>query len=126
MNRTDPPKVLNVAAADRSIYEKVRGSDGPFKDKEWRDIFALCVALGFRQGARPPLSTEKHFLLRTESMLSDQVALVNAIAIAETGKLEILADQKEVWTIAEEYANAGIQALRDRFLGDTEGVFLKE
>ncbi|GAI08338.1 unnamed protein product [marine sediment metagenome] len=40
------------------------------------------------------------------------MAVLRGIAIAETGQVEILADQNQVLTIAEEYANVGFEELR--------------
>ena len=50
--------------------------------------------------------------------------MLRAIAIAETGDIAVLVDQDHLLTIAEEYANAGIEEVR-REVADQPGVAME-
>ncbi len=78
-----------------------------------KDIFMLAVCLGYRRGQRRPLSSGKKQIFHW-TQFSEQVdePILKAIAIAETGDIQVLGNQEEILQIAEEYANAGIQGLK--------------
>lgn len=43
------------------------------------------------------------------------LSLMMAVAVEKTGSMDVLADDNEYFTIAEEYAKTGIQLLDDAF-----------
>jgi dnd system-associated protein 4 len=100
------------------IYKKLsEGSDPedtPFG--ELKDVFMMATCLGYAKGKRKPLSGKRD-IIRWETFSRDiDVPVLYALAIAETGDVEILDEGFEFLTIAEEYANSGIHILNDRIL----------
>lgn len=89
-------------------------------------IFAACV--GWARDRRSPLAKRQHVGF-WRSFDSRDATLLQAIAIAETGDPAVIADQGKVISIAEEYANGGIDLLlsydradRDRTLVALAGL----
>lgn len=91
-------------ATFQALSEK---AEGPFD--YIKDVFVFSAAVGYRFDRRVPLENPKqhvgfwHYLSESR----DQ-PLLQAIAIAESGGLDVLADRGEVITIAEEFANGGL------------------
>ncbi|GAB4267418.1 MAG: hypothetical protein Kow0080_09530 [Candidatus Promineifilaceae bacterium] len=79
--------------------------EAPFET--FKDIFMLAACLGFRNGRRSR-PTKPDSEIRASVFTEDDMAILKAIAIAETGDIEVLAREGEVLAIAEEYANIGI------------------
>jgi dnd system-associated protein 4 len=90
-----------------AIFQRLSEKEGPFE--HLKDVFVFAAAYGFRFRRRVPIEGERqhvgfwHYLTEARD-----VPLLQAIAIAETGGLEVLADRGTVITIAEEYANGGV------------------
>jgi dnd system-associated protein 4 len=99
-----------VAKDKHHIFQALSGDDGPFE--YLKDAFVFAAAIGFRFERHHPIEGERqhvgfwHYLSESR----DQ-PLINAIAIAETGGLEVLADRGAVIEIAEAYANGGVAVL---------------
>ena len=87
-----------------------------------KHAFMWSVALGVRSGRRLPLSSPKSALIFWHTLSENQdVPVLEAIAIAETGDVEVLLQGSQVLLIAEEYANAGIREIK-RELVDKPGL----
>ena len=56
--------------------------------------------------------------------LQEDIPVLRAIAIAETGDTAVLVDQDQLLTIAEEYGNSGIEEIRREVTG-RPGVLLE-
>ena len=82
-----------------------------------KDVFIWSACLGFRSGRRKPITGKRKMIFRW-AQLSPQtdIPLLKAIAIADSGDVQVLLNQNEIVNIAEEYANAGIYELRDSVL----------
>lgn len=101
----------DLAGLSESGRKSARGADLlPFKSL--KDAFLIAVCLGVRTGRRIPLKQRYELTLLTYFDDHRDRAVLRAIAIAESGNVEILADQNEILTIAEEYANTGFEELR--------------
>jgi dnd system-associated protein 4 len=86
-----------------------------------KDVFMWAVAIGIRNGTRQPLSRPTSQIFRWDQFSQDSdVPALKAVAVAETGDVEILLDPPAILRIAEEYANAGIRELRTE-LSEREG-----
>jgi len=93
----------------------VQPEDGPFET--FKDIFMLAACLGFRQGRRVPTNkADSEF--RVSVFTADDLAILKALAIAETGDVDVLTREGEILAIAEEYANAGIHEVRAYLLDE--------
>lgn len=93
-----------------------------------KDAFVFAACLGWARDRRTPLAKRQHVGF-WRSFDSRDATLLQAIAIAETGDPAVIADQGKVISIAEEYANGGIDLLlsydradRDRTLVALAGL----
>ena len=96
--------------------KSVRGPELP-PFKSLKDAFLMAVCLGVKIGKKTPL--KQRYELANVSTFNNQPdrAVLSGIAIADTGQVAILADQNEILTIAEEYANTGFEELRHAVWG---------
>lgn len=118
------PITLNINKADRKIYEEIiENSELKGKTKE---VFLLAAVIGFKKGHRISIKGSKENYVRTEYLNDEDKTLMNAIAVCETKNLDILQDKKEVFSIVEEYANAGIKILKEMIFDKQTGSFLKK
>ncbi len=108
----------DTVAIDETVHEIYKqlteGNDiasVPFRTM--KDVFMWAVSLGYQQGKRRPLIGKKVTVFRW-AQFSPQIdiPLLKALAIADSGNVNVLLSQDEILTIAEEYANGGIYELR--------------
>jgi len=106
-------KMAGIGTARR---RKAVGADAPpFRDL--KDVFLMAACLGVRARQRTPLR-DKQELTRTSYFEKEtDLAVLRAIAIAETQGVQVLEDEDAIFTIAEEYANTGYAELESRVLG---------
>lgn len=82
-----------------------------------KDVFMWAVALGVRNGSRLPLEGGRTQIFRWDQLSQDlDIPTLKALAVAETEEVEVLLHEDQVLRIAEEYANAGIRALKEELL----------
>lgn len=82
-----------------------------------KDVFMWAVVLGVKSGKRLSLSGAKMQIFRWDQLSQDlDVPLLRALAVAETGEIEVLLREDLVLRIAEEYANAGIREMKEDLL----------
>lgn len=104
-----------------AVFQRLSQDDGaPFRTM--KDVWILAAALGYRAKRRSPLrGGTQHVGFWHYLSLQEDVALLHAMSIAETGDVLVLGDRGEVIKIAEEYANAGIDILLEAERHDREG-----
>lgn len=86
-------------------------------------MLAACV--GYARGRRVPLSGQKVMIFHWPVFSSQEdVPVLQAVAIAETGNTAILVDQDQLLTIVEEYANGGIEEIR-REVAQQPGIIVE-
>lgn len=101
----------------KDMTEENNTLDAPFK--MMKDIFMLAMCLGMRLGKKKSLDTKKQSIFRWAQFDAQvDVPLLKAVAIADTGDVNILLNRNEILNIAEEYANAGIHELYTYFLNE--------
>ena len=114
-----------VKKPDRRIYYnpddyevlKKLNLEKPFKKLNLIDIFALSLAYGKKENCRTPLDSKKVGRIRNETVQhSDVNYLMMAIAVDETGNLDILSSEDNYFTISEEYAKTGLHYLESDYL----------
>lgn len=112
-----------VEEAVYGTYRRLMTDTGtmPSPFRMMKDAFMWAAVLGYEMGDRRPLTGKREGIFRWSVFTTQvDVPLLKAIAVADSGDLNILTSQDAILTIAEEYANAGIHELRARLL-DTEG-----
>ncbi len=80
-----------------------------------RENFLLLAAYGFSIGYKTPFDNPKNqgndtFVMN--QLTDEELALLYAIAISDTGELDVVNDDIKVADIAMEYANTGILELK--------------
>lgn len=101
----------DLAYEDVKDYEKLtKDRISPLYGKEYRDIFMLAMAIGYLH-AKPTQLKKRIPNIPLRGFSSQEKWLMRAIAIAKERKLEVLFEPKNIFYLAEEYANAGIKIL---------------
>ena len=72
----------------------------------------LAASVGYARGRRVPLSGQREIFRWPTFTSQEDVPVLRAIGIAETEDTAVLVDQDRLLTIAEEYANSGIEEVR--------------
>ena len=88
--------------------------EAPFETN--KDIFMYAACLGYQYRLRKKLPAGKKSTIRREVFSENDLAILEAIAIADNGDVNILANWGEILTTAEEYAHAGIMELKEQLL----------
>lgn len=102
---------------DGEFYGKLidKGETGsPFSGLMMSDVFIYAMALGFNEGQKTSfLVGEKAANMPASAFDNDKRWLMRVIAVKDTGDLKTILDNKKVVQIAEQYANTGIEKLRE-------------
>lgn len=122
---SDEPITLNIKKTDFPSYQEILANSA-LKGRSTKEAFFLAAVLGFKKGHRISIKGGKKSYVRTEFLDKKDKTLMNAIAIKEMGNPDIIDDQKEVFNIVEEYANAGFRELKDMVFEKNTGSFLKK
>lgn len=104
------------------IYQQLRRGansaieQAPFETN--KDIFMFAVSLGFQANKRRNLPTGPKSDIRSSIFSTKDMDILRAIALAETGTVDVLGNLGEVLTIAEEYAHGGIYDVKSGLLDE--------
>lgn len=102
--------LYNILTAEGIRRDNLDPTQIPFS--KYKDVFLTSACLGFQFQQRKPLPTgDKKREIRLDTFDDQDIYILNAIAIAETGNIDILRDPGAVLTIAEEYAYVGVREL---------------
>jgi dnd system-associated protein 4 len=103
-------------AGIRNSGRKSTSDVNPAAYRSLKDVFLMAASIGYKLGRRTPLR-QRHDLIMTSYLNNyPDMAVLHAIAIAELGQVNVLTNQDEILTIAEEYANTGFEELSRRVL----------
>lgn len=124
------PDRFYIDKEDRPYYQKaVEENIINFKNKNQKEQFLLAMAIGFENDQKRELKTRDGFFF-SNYLGSEDKTLINALAIHVHGSPDILANEKEVFDIAEQYASAGIRILVDSIdkvqFGKFDKIFEKD
>ena len=107
------PDRFYIDKEDRPYYQKaIEENIVNFKNKNQKEQFLLAMAIGFENDQKRELKTKDGFFF-SNYLGSEDKTLINALAIHVHGGSDILANEKEVFEIAEQYASAGIRILAE-------------
>lgn len=114
---------IHIEPSHHELYlQLTTGSEAPFKTM--KDLFMLATSVGFAHGRMTPLSGQREIFRWPVFSSQEDIPVLRAIAISETGNSAVLVDQDQLLTIVEEYANAGIEDVR-RYIADQPGLPLE-
>lgn len=119
---------VNVENEMHEVYKEIVERSGQSLENApfmlMKDVFVWAAALGFQQGEKRPLSPGRQQPFRWSQLSQDlDVPSLKAIALADTGDVEVLLHNDRILRIVEEYANAGIRVLKQDFV-DVPGRLL--
>ena len=78
-----------------------------------KNIFMLAIFIGYNEKKRIPLGKDKEMIFAWARFSPEEdVPMLRSLALAETEDVEVLTNQDQILTIAEEYANGGIIEIR--------------
>lgn len=115
---TDPRRDVHIDEERYEMFSELQESeDSPFYKAENHDLFMFAVGYG-RQNSMPQSHENGEHAFFGRSRLSDtQQTVIEAVAVQEERSVHVLRDQRRVYEIAEEYANAGVEELYGRVFG---------
>lgn len=100
-----------------------QGDDAPFKTM--KDVWVLAAAMGVHVGRRAQLrGGTQHVGFWHYLSTQEDIPVLQAIAVAETGDVAVLGDRSKVIKIVEEYANGGIDLLIDATRADRDSTVI--
>jgi len=106
----DEPR--DLCYEDKNTYKWLTEErTSPFCGKQFNEIFLLAMAYGKKFGEREKLK-ERYPNIPLRTFLTEELWLIKAVAMSESNSLDILLNQKELYKIAEEYANNGVKLLK--------------
>jgi hypothetical protein len=120
-----PPDRLDIDKADRELYDHDTINSEILTGTTRKEQFLFAMSIGFKNQVKRPLDVGEGFFLAKDMSPEDE-ALIDAVAIYDTGSADVLSDRRAVFRIAEEYAHAGIRLLYDRATSGQPGSFYKK
>jgi len=113
---------LSIERKDRQNYDKIRDEDFFTQNNRNKDLFLFAVAVGVYYNESKELDTKEGYILEDRLSQEDH-ALLKAVALYHTEEIEVLKNQQQIFKIAEEYANAGLQLIIDKLESAQYGDF---
>ena len=103
---------------EKLVEEKI----SPLYKKTMKDVFMYAMGIGFKNGKRIPLK-KRPGVIPLATFKDSEISLIKAIAISEKNSIDVLFGEnvKEIFEIAEEYANGGVDMLFYQVFGDEPG-----
>ena len=144
MNTSDSTSEYNLFESKRKSEDRIFIEQGNiegvyenikiFEKEERKDQFLLAMSIGFAKNKMKKIKSNQTLFLSTYLQPEDE-ALINAVALHYASNnagsspyedpAEVLAKKPIVYTIAEQYANYGIQVLKDDEDSSQIGNYLK-
>lgn len=105
-------------------YNGLLERPGPLSNKKkkyTRDIFTLALAFGYDMDIRTPIEIKDNFANK-ENFGETLPSLINALAITKSGEgIDILGENpSDIYRVAEEYANGGLELLNSEYLNGAD------
>ena len=114
-----------IRKSDRENYKALQDQE-LFKGRANKEVFMMAMAVGFREGDRIEFRKgEKDGFFLLKDLNEKEKSIFFAMAVSEED-LNVLSDEDKVYTIAEEYANAGIKLLKSKVLVKEPGSYIKK
>lgn len=113
----EPRDTVSIDDSVHNIYKRLTEGNDPVDVpfQTMKDVFMWAVSLGYQRGERKPICGKRTTIFRwAQFSPQTDIPLIKAIAIADSGDVEVLMSQEDVLTTVEEYANVGIIALESR------------
>ncbi len=120
---TEAPRDVAIERSKRELYEELRTTESsPFYEVELRELFLFSMGYGREKAGRVELDGDLHYLFGRDTLSDEQEWIIQSVAVKETRDPDVLRDEKLVYTIAQEYANSGIERLHGKVFGPDEAL----
>jgi hypothetical protein len=116
---------LFVDKKDKEDFDRLKEKDTPFAGVRDHEIFVAAMVTGYHEGCKIELKNRKEFFFEKD-LTKEESALIKAIAVADTGGLDVLLDKQKVYSIAEQYATGGIALLKNKAMSGEYGSYAKK
>lgn len=100
--------MIQIEENRNKLFTQLTEGDMPFTRKS--DVFLTAACVGYKNGNREPLESRAD-LIKWANLKGEGKILLRALGLVEAGDREVLAENKKLVEIAEEYANGGINDL---------------
>lgn len=121
--KTEAPRDVAIERSKRELYEELRTTDtSPFYEVELRELFLFALGYGRQKAGRIELEGDLHYLFGRSTLSDGQEWLIKSVAVKEARDPDVLRDSNLVYTIAQEYANSGIEKLHGKVFGPDEAL----
>ncbi len=119
-----PTDRFYVQKSKHRLFQELSAKDtGPLE--QMKDVFLLAAAVGYRKQLRRPIEDERqHVGFWHYFSEARDVPLLQCIAVAETQDVAVMGDRNTIVSIAEEYANGGIDLLKDMLQVDRDATLV--
>lgn len=110
----EPRDTVSIDDSVHNIYKRLTEGNDPVDVpfQTMKDVFMWAASLGYQRGERKPIRGKRTTIFRwAQFSPQTDIPLIKAMAIADSGDVEVLMRQEEVLATVEEYANAGIISL---------------
>ncbi|WP_423746626.1 hypothetical protein V5735_19060 [Haladaptatus sp. SPP-AMP-3] len=115
---TDPRRDVHIDSERYDLFKQLQNSeDSPFYQAENHDLFMFTVGYGRQKAMPQSTENEEHAFFGRSRLSESQQTVLEAVAVNEESDVQVLRDQRLVYEIAEEYANAGVKELYGRVFG---------
>ncbi len=119
------PDRIDIDKADRYFYDHDVLKSELFENRTRKEQFLFAMAYGFKNKVNRHLDTKEGFFLAKDMRPEDET-MIDLVASYNAGFVDVLSDREKVFSIAEEYAHAGIKLLYDEVTSGQPGSFLKK
>lgn len=120
---TEGPRDVAIERSKRELYEELRSTESsPFYEVELRELFLFAMGYGRQKAGRVELEGDLHYLFGRSTLSDGQEWVIKSVAVKEMRDPEVLRDERKVYTIAQEYANRGIDKLHGKVFGPDEAL----
>lgn len=127
MNKPIKDPQIFVSKTARDIYDNMRKLD-EFKNLDNKDLLFLAIIFGYIHNRRKKLDareTHSSGFTRERYLSDSENGILKAIAVTQEEKIDVINDIQLVYSIAEEYANGGVELLKE-FVFDNPASFIKK
>lgn len=120
----EEPATLRIDKKDRETYDAIGESLKDLGNCDAKELFLLAMFLGCKNGLRKSLHTKWSYV-RLAYLNDRERSILKAMAVKEmAGRVDVLQDPREVYSVAEEYAAGGVRYLKQML--SRPGSFLKQ
>lgn len=115
--QTEYSRDLQISSEGRSQIQELQAkADSVFAEADMKQVFVMAAAYGFRNDRLAPADTTgSREIVARKALSDDQVAVLEAIAVAHEGTPRVLNDQQLAAEIAQRYALGGLNGLLDHY-----------